>query len=197
MGFEEAKCFVSTSGRFAGKAKLREYRRHDFRTETSSSTISTRRERECANGIGSVAKCHPAPAALSTSVKTGFFPFSRACSARRDVIQGATVVNYFALQKRVLMHEGDHPAQDLAARKSIKLNRLVAVARSLGIPCSKMVPATDSFPQWNKKPSSGIHSSLSRKWVMLFALTPARIILTLHVSLAKMFSPLPKSNWFV
>jgi hypothetical protein len=30
MGFEDAKCFVSTSSRFAGKAKLGEYRRHDF-----------------------------------------------------------------------------------------------------------------------------------------------------------------------
>jgi hypothetical protein len=113
------------------------------------------------------------------------------------VIQLATVVNYFALQKRVLMHEEDHPAQDLVARKPSRLNRLVVVAQSLEILCSKMVPATDSVPQWNKKPSFGIHSSLSRKWMMPLAPTTASIVLTPSGAPSKLHIPLQKSNWFV
>jgi len=133
-----------------------------FRTETSSSTTNTRRDRECATGIGSVAKGHPASVGLYTSVKTGTFLFSRARCAWRDVIQAATVVNYFGLQKSVLMHERDHRAQDLVARKSSKLNWLVVVVPTLEILRSNIVPATDSVPQWNKKPSSGVSFRFGR-----------------------------------
>jgi hypothetical protein len=111
-------------------------------------------------------------------VKTGFFPFSRACSAWRDVIQAATVVNYSALQKRVLMHEEDHPAQYLAAQRRSKLNRLVAVVRSQGFHIQRL------FHRWiqshnGTKARYSIHPSLSRKWVILFAPTIASIVLTL------------------
>jgi len=40
------------------------------------------------------------------------------------VIQVATVVNYFELQKGVLMHEEDHPARDLMLESQAKLNRI-------------------------------------------------------------------------
>jgi hypothetical protein len=84
-----------------------------------------------------VAKCHPAPAALCKAVKTGFFLLVQAYFAWRDVIQAAAVVNCFALQKRVLMHEGDHPAQDLVAGKPSKLNRGRAKSRdSISKDCS-------------------------------------------------------------
>jgi hypothetical protein len=168
-----------------------------FRTKTSSSKINTRRERECAKGIGSVAKCHPASAALCKAVKAGFFLFGQACSAWRDVIQVAAGVNCFVLRKRVLVHEGDHPAQDLVAGKPSKLNRLVVVVPSREILFPKIVPATDSVPQWNKKPSSGIHSSFSRKCMMLFAPTRARIVLTLFRTPSRLNKPLQKSKCFV
>ncbi len=158
-----------------------------FRTETSSSTINTRRATECSKGIGSVANCHPASAALCTPVKTGFFLFH----------QLATVVNHFEIQKGVLMHEGDHPARDLVARKPSRLNRLAVVAQSLEIPCSKMVPPADSVPQWNKEPSFGIHSSLSREWMVPLAPTTASIVLTPSGAPSKLHIPLQKSNWFV
>jgi len=135
---------------------------------------------ECSKGIGSVANCHPASAALCTPVKTGFFLFH----------QLATVVNHFEIQKGVLMHEGDHPARDLVARKPSKLNRLVVVAQSLEILCSKMVQATDSVTQWNKEPSFGIHSSLGREWMVLFAPTTASIVLTPSGAPSKLHIPL-------
>jgi hypothetical protein len=94
------------------------------------------------------------------------------------------------------MHGEDHLAQDLVARKPSKLNRLVTDLHSLEIPCSKIVPVTDSVPQWNEKPDSAFQK-FSHTSVMLFAVTRARIVLTLHVSLAKMLSPLPKSKCFV
>jgi two-component system, OmpR family, copper resistance phosphate regulon response regulator CusR len=55
-----------------------------------------------------------------------------------------------------------------------------------------MVPATDSVPQWNKKQTVGIHSVLCRKWMMLFALTNARIVLTLSGAPSKL--QIPPSN---
>lgn len=97
-----------------------------LRTEASSSTISTRRAVECAEGIGSVAKSYPALAALRVAVETGLFLLNQACSEWRVVIQVASVVNSFALQKRALVHEGDHPAWDLVARK---LNKIQPVGR--------------------------------------------------------------------
>jgi hypothetical protein len=84
-----------------------------------------------------VAKCHPASAAFCKAVKTGFFLLGQAYFAWRDVIQAAAVVNCFALQKGVFMHEGDHPAQDLVAGKPSKLNRGRAKSRdSISKACS-------------------------------------------------------------
>src|SRR6266446_7999072 len=157
-----------------------------FRTETSSSTINTRRVTECSNGIGSVANCHPASAALCTPVKTGFFLFH----------QLATVVNHFEIQKGVLMHEGDHPARDLVARKPSRLNRLAVVAQSLEIPCSKMVPPADSVPQWNKAKSR--HSLLTwpRMDGALCANDRQHCLDTSRRSVQTAHTP-SKSNWFV
>jgi len=167
-----------------------------FRTETSSSTISTRRVTECSKGIGSVANCHPASAALCTPVKTGFFLFHQARSVWGEVIQLATVVNHFEIQKGVLMHEGDHPARDLVARKPSKLNRLVVVAQSLEIPCSKMVPPADSVPQWNKAKSR--HSLLTwpRMDGALCANDRQHCLDTSRRSVQTAHTP-SKSNWFV
>jgi hypothetical protein len=88
------------------------------------------------------------------------------------------------------MHEGDHPARDLMARKPSKLNRLLALTRSPEILCSKMGPAADSLPQWNKV-EFGVHSLLSRGWMMHFAPTNARIVLTLSGAPSKLHTPLP------
>ncbi len=95
------------------------------------------------------------------------------------MIQVLTVIDYSVLQKGVLVHEGDHPAQELVTRKPSKLNRLVVAVWSPEILCSKIVSVTDSVPQWNKEPSSGIEFSISLTSVVFFALTPARIVLTL------------------
>ncbi len=74
-----------------------------LRTEASSSTINTRRAKERAKGIGSVATWHPVLAAFYTPpVKSGFFLFSQACCAWRDVIQAATAVNCSVIWKRGL-----------------------------------------------------------------------------------------------
>ena len=68
---------------------------------------------------------------------SGLVLFRQARFVWRDVIQVAAVVNCLELKKRVLMHGGGHPAQDLMVRKCSKLNRLVTVARSQEIPCFK------------------------------------------------------------
>jgi DNA-binding response OmpR family regulator len=76
------------------------------------------------------------------------------------------------------MHEGGHPARDLAARKPFKLNRLIVGVKRLEILRSKMVPARDSVPQWNTAHVRHFTPHEPRM-VMLFALTSVRIALTL------------------
>jgi hypothetical protein len=102
----------------------------------------------------------------------------------------AAVVNDFALQKGLLVHEEGHPARDLMARKPSNLNRLLALTRSPEILCSKMGPAADSLPQWNKVEFE-VHSLLSRAWMMHFAPINARIVLTLSCAPSKLHIPLP------
>jgi hypothetical protein len=96
------------------------------------------------------------------------------------------------------MHGGDHLAQNLVAQKPNKLNQLVAALRKLLIFRSKAVSVTDSVPQWNEKPGSRMQTLFGfRLLVMLFAVTRARIVLTLPRAPSKLSAPLLKTECFV
>src|ERR1700687_1971983 len=119
-----------------------------FRTEASSSTINTRSMTGRANGTESVGKCHPAFSASYERFEIGALLFGRACPACRCLGQVSSIICQRLIQKGVLLHGRDHLAQNLVARKSSKLNRLVADIRNLKIQCGKIVSVKDSVPQW-------------------------------------------------